>query len=74
MREAPESFASGDLDQDAWAVRYFVEQGFESFVARSFAKNLVSMVSMLLQHPKIPDHSAYGFRIVDLVLNNPDLY
>ncbi|KAF7724992.1 Aspartate aminotransferase, cytoplasmic [Apophysomyces ossiformis] len=36
---AYQGFASGDLDRDAWAVRYFVDQGFELFVAQSFAKN-----------------------------------
>jgi aspartate aminotransferase len=30
---------SGDPDADAWAVRYFVEQGLEMIVAQSFAKN-----------------------------------
>lgn len=28
-----------DLEDDAWAVRYFVEQGFELFCAQSFSKN-----------------------------------
>ncbi|CEP17012.1 hypothetical protein [Parasitella parasitica] len=36
---AYQGFASGDLNKDAWAVRYFVEQGFELFVCQSFAKN-----------------------------------
>ena len=36
---AYQGFASGDLEADAWAVRYFVEQGFELCVAQSFAKN-----------------------------------
>lgn len=36
---AYQGFASGDLDKDAWAVRYFVSQGFELFCAQSFAKN-----------------------------------
>ncbi|KAL9001443.1 MAG: hypothetical protein Q9169_000018 [Polycauliona sp. 2 TL-2023] len=36
---AYQGFASGDLENDAWAVRYFVEQGFELCVAQSFAKN-----------------------------------
>jgi len=37
---AYQGFASGNLDQDAWAVRYFVEQRkFEIFVAQSFSKN-----------------------------------
>ncbi|KAI9924953.1 hypothetical protein ASPWEDRAFT_119710 [Aspergillus wentii DTO 134E9] len=36
---AYQGFASGDLARDAWAIRYFVEQGFELCVAQSFAKN-----------------------------------
>lgn len=37
---AYQGFASGDLDNDAWAIRYFVQEGFELCVAQSFAKNL----------------------------------
>lgn len=36
---AYQGFASGDVDKDAWAIRYFVEQGHEVFVAQSFSKN-----------------------------------
>jgi len=36
---AYQGFATGDLDKDAWAVRYFAEQGFEMMVTQSFAKN-----------------------------------
>lgn len=36
---AYQGFASGDLDRDASAIRYFAEQGFELVVAQSFAKN-----------------------------------
>jgi aspartate aminotransferase len=36
---AYQGFASGDLARDAWAVRYFVEQGFELLIAQSYAKN-----------------------------------
>jgi len=36
---AYQGFASGDLDKDAWAVRYFIEQGFELLCCQSFAKN-----------------------------------
>jgi aspartate aminotransferase, cytoplasmic len=36
---AYQGFASGDLNRDAWAVRYFVEQGFELVIAQSYAKN-----------------------------------
>jgi len=36
---AYQGFASGDLDKDAWAVRYFVDQGLPLLVCQSFAKN-----------------------------------
>ncbi|KAJ3782259.1 aspartate amino-transferase [Lentinula aff. detonsa] len=36
---AYQGFASGDLDNDAWAVRFFVEQGVNMLVCQSFAKN-----------------------------------
>lgn len=36
---AYQGFASGDLDRDARAVRYFVSRGFELFCAQSFSKN-----------------------------------
>lgn len=36
---AYQGFASGDLAQDNFAVRYFIEEGFELCVAQSFAKN-----------------------------------
>ncbi|KAI8906547.1 pyridoxal phosphate-dependent transferase [Powellomyces hirtus] len=37
---AYQGFASGDLDKDAAAVRYFVEEGFELLVAQSYSKNI----------------------------------
>jgi len=40
MDSAYQGYASGDLDFDAWATRFFVEQGFEFFMCQSFAKNL----------------------------------
>jgi aspartate aminotransferase, mitochondrial len=33
------SFASGDPDKDAWALRYFVNEGHPIALAQSFAKN-----------------------------------
>jgi aspartate aminotransferase len=36
---AYQGFASGDLDRDAWAVRHFIDEGFEILIAQSFAKN-----------------------------------
>jgi aspartate aminotransferase len=37
---AYQGFASGSLDKDAAAVRYFASEGFEMFVSQSFAKNM----------------------------------
>ncbi len=37
---AYQGFASGDLNNDAWSIRYFVSQGFEMCVAQSFSKNM----------------------------------
>lgn len=36
---AYQGFASGSLSTDNFAIRYFVEQGFEMVIAQSFAKN-----------------------------------
>ena len=35
-----QGFASGSLDQDAYAPRFFVDQGLEIMVAQSYSKNL----------------------------------
>lgn len=37
---AYQGFATGDLDNDVWSLRYFVEQGFILACCQSFAKNL----------------------------------
>jgi len=36
---AYQGFATGDLDADAYAIRYFVNRGFEVFGAQSYSKN-----------------------------------
>lgn len=36
---AYQGFVTGDPDVDAWAVRYFVSEGFELIAGQSFAKN-----------------------------------
>ncbi|RMZ85966.1 hypothetical protein DV737_g24, partial [Chaetothyriales sp. CBS 132003] len=36
---AYQGFASGNLAQDSFAIRYFVQHGFELVIAQSFAKN-----------------------------------
>lgn len=35
---AYQGFTSGSLDEDAWGLRYFIDNGFEMIVAQSFAK------------------------------------
>ena len=35
---AYQGWASGDLDKDAWTVRYFHSQGVEFLVSQSFGK------------------------------------
>jgi len=40
MDSAYQGYASGDLDNDAWACRYFMNTGMEMFFCQSFAKNL----------------------------------
>jgi aspartate aminotransferase len=39
---AYQGFASGDTNKDAFALRYFIEQGHQPCVSQSFAKNMVS--------------------------------
>ncbi|XP_049958548.1 aspartate aminotransferase, cytoplasmic-like [Schistocerca serialis cubense] len=55
---AYQGLASGDIDEDAWAVRRFAERGIEFFSAQSFSKNC----------------GLYGERTGNLavMLNNPD--
>jgi aspartate/tyrosine/aromatic aminotransferase len=37
---AYQGFGTGDLDEDAWPVRYFLKENFQMFVAQSLAKNM----------------------------------
>lgn len=37
---AYQGFASGDINRDAWAVRYFIDQGINIVLSQSFAKNM----------------------------------
>lgn len=47
---AYQGFASGDPDADAWAIRYFIDQGLECVIAQSFAKNF-GLYSMIFVFP-----------------------
>ncbi|KAF8253213.1 PLP-dependent transferase [Wilcoxina mikolae CBS 423.85] len=96
---AYQGFASGSLDNDAWAVRHFVAQGFELCIAQSFSKNLglygeragvfhfvsppsapadtttrIGSQLAIVQRSEISNPPAYGARIADAVLNNPELF
>ena len=46
--QAYQGFASGSLDDDAWAPRYFVSRGMEIIVAQSYSKNLGEPCAVLL--------------------------
>lgn len=37
---AYQGFASGDVNKDAWSIRYFLHRGFELCVAQAFSKNM----------------------------------
>ena len=37
---AYQGFASGDLENDAWVINFFITQGFQMFISQSFAKNM----------------------------------
>jgi len=39
MDNAYQGFATGDLDEDAWAVRFFAEKNIDLLIAQSFSKN-----------------------------------
>lgn len=52
---AYQGFASGSLDKDAWAIRYFISEGFELFVAQSFSKNF-GLYSEYTMPPPPPRH------------------
>lgn len=55
---AYQGFASGDVERDAFAPRYFVEQGHQILLCQSFAKNLglygerVGTVSLVCASPE----------------------
>ena len=63
---AYQGFSCGDLDVDAKAVRFFVEQGFELFAAQSFSKNfgLYSKLLLTLSALSIFNHWLWGVNII----------
>jgi aspartate aminotransferase len=49
---AYQGFASGDTNKDAFALRYFIEQGHQPCLAQSFAKNMVRLHTYTFQQHK----------------------
>lgn len=75
---AYQGFATGDLDKDAWAVRFFVKEGLELLCGQSFAKNFglynerVGNLSIVLNNPeKIPAVKSQITLIVRGMYSNP---
>lgn len=75
---AYQGFASGNLDADAWSVRYFANKGFELFCAQSFAKNFglynerVGNLAVVLNTPKyIPQVKSQLTLLVRGMYSNP---
>jgi aspartate aminotransferase len=93
---AYQGFASGDLNKDAYAVRYFASRGFEFLLAQSYSKNFglysercgcllvvtrtpaqalnVRTQLAKISRAMISNPPAFGARIVDKILNNPELF
>ncbi|RZC38248.1 Aminotran 1 2 domain containing protein [Asbolus verrucosus] len=75
---AYQGFASGDLEKDAWTVRYFVSRGFELLCAQSFAKNFglynerVGNLTFVVKDPQfIPQVKSQVTLIVRGMYSNP---
>ncbi|KAJ1983554.1 Aspartate aminotransferase, cytoplasmic [Dimargaris verticillata] len=78
---AYQGFASGDLDRDAFAIRYFVERGFELSIAQSFAKNLglygerVGCYHVVAHSAQLAQHvQSQVARASRAIISNPPLY
>ncbi|KAK9463982.1 pyridoxal phosphate-dependent transferase [Lipomyces oligophaga] len=78
---AYQGFASGDADRDAFAVRFFIEQGFEIALAQSFAKNMglygerVGTFSIVSETPEISKAVESQIKIVVRPLySNPPVH
>jgi len=75
------SFASGDPDRDAWALRYFVDQGHSIALAQSFSKNFglygerVGALSLLCESKEEVQRVESQLKIlVRAMLSNPPIH
>jgi len=75
---AYQGFASGDLEKDSWAVRYFVSRGFELLCSQSFAKNFglynerVGNLTFVLNNPSyVPQVKSQVTLLIRGMYSNP---
>jgi len=75
---AYQGFASGDPDADAWAPRYFVEQGFELFASQSFSKNFglynerAGNLTLVMRNPSVVSRALSQIElIIRTMYSNP---
>lgn len=78
---AYQGFASGDLNKDAFAIRYFVEQGFQMIVTQSYSKTMglygerAGAFHILCENEKTASNAMSQLRIVVRVnYSNPPLH
>lgn len=79
---AYQGFATGSLDKDAFAPRYFVDRGFELFVAQSYSKNLGLYAERIGAFTYVsPDDSGVAKRVLSqckriarAIYSNPPLH
>ncbi|KAG0097040.1 Aspartate aminotransferase, cytoplasmic [Podila epicladia] len=78
---AYQGFASGSLDKDAYSIRYFVERGFEMFIAQSFSKNFglyserAGNLTIVARTPEIKNHiESQIAKAQRAVISNPPAY
>jgi aspartate aminotransferase len=85
---AYQGFASGDTNKDAFALRYFIEQGHQPCLAQSFAKNVgafsivtsspeeskrVDSQVKILVRPLYSNPPVHGARVASTILNDAAL-
>ncbi|GJN87222.1 hypothetical protein Rhopal_000167-T1 [Rhodotorula paludigena] len=76
---AYQGFASGDLDNDAWAVRYFVSQSIPLLVCQSYAKNAglygerIGALNLVASHAGEGEGGAARLRSQLLVLQRQEI-
>ncbi|GFR59837.1 aspartate aminotransferase [Elysia marginata] len=75
---AYQGFASGNLDEDAWACRFFANQDVDLFVAQSFSKNFglynerIGNLAVVTKDPKkLPEIRSQMEIMIRIMWSNP---